>query len=595
MASSSVELAIRGENVQRLYSLYRENRFEVNRRYQRKLVWTIAEKRAFIDSLMKGFPVPLVLVAEFDRGDGPRFEIIDGMQRLNAIFSFVEQDFDLAGKYFDLDTMAETKALKDSKALKQALPRLERASCVRLASYQVPLSVYRIESDAEVDEVFRRINSNGKHLSRQELRIAGNTSQFANLVRDLASRIRGDTSLSDILPLSKMKLLSISNRDLPYGLDVDRIFWVEQGVITKEQLRDSTDEELVSDTLSYILLEQKPASSAEILNGLYGLPVSSKENARADDVELAVKKFGEATIIAQYLAVLDVLKKAIVASGKRFNHLMFKDAGPRVPRYFQVVFLALHHLLVTKEKIPKSPEALTKALDGIGNRIAISEGGRWSAKERSENVLAVAGILEPAFKKRSTKDPALASWVTELENLLIQSTTEQTSFDFKQGIHRLDAKNELDPNVVSKIVKTLTAIANDAKDAVGYVLVGVADDVADKKRIEAAYGVEAKEYFSFYVTGVDGEIKKHYANDDEYLRKLVNLIRSQPVSDEVKAQLLRGIRLVRYYGRTVVVLRIESLDEPISFNDHYFERHGSDVIEVKGAQLSSLFKRFLRD
>ena len=47
------ELVIRSESVQRLYGFYREKRLVVNRRYQRKLVWSVDEKAAFIDSIMK--------------------------------------------------------------------------------------------------------------------------------------------------------------------------------------------------------------------------------------------------------------------------------------------------------------------------------------------------------------------------------------------------------------------------------------------------------------------------------------------------------------------------------------------------------------
>lgn len=595
MATSNVELTIRGENVQRLYSWYQENRFDVNRRYQRKLVWTIEEKRAFIDSLLKGFPVPLILVAEYERGDGPRYEIIDGMQRMNALFSFIEQNFDLGGKYFDLDTMAETKQLLDDNKLNQVKPRLERKKCVQLASYPVPMSVYRIESEDDVDEVFRRINSNGKHLSRQELRMAGNTTQYANLVRDLSSRIRGDTSLSDVLPLSKMKLLSISNKDLSYGLDVNKIFWVEQGIITKEQLRNSTDEELISDTLGYILLDPKPASSSEILNGFYGLEVSSKENARRSDLELAIKRVGEAEIIGQYLAIYDVLKKAIAKSGKHFNNLMFPDAGPRVPRYFQVIFLALYELMIAKEKVPKSIATLSNAFDGIGAKIPISGGGRWSAKDRSNSVLAVVGMLDPIFKKRTSKDPALASWATELENLLAQSTTEQGAFEFKQGLHRLDTTGKWDPGVVAKIVKTLTSMANDQKGAVGYVLLGVADKKSHSDLIDKTYKTKSREYNGFYISGVEGEIKKNYSGADEYLKKIVGAVKSQLVSEEFKAQVVRNIRVVRYYGKEVVVFKIEAMSEPQAYDEKYFERHGNEVNEVKGSALAAVFKRFLGD
>lgn len=47
------ELTIRSESIQRMYGFYKENKLIVNRRYQRKLVWSIDEKASFIDSLLK--------------------------------------------------------------------------------------------------------------------------------------------------------------------------------------------------------------------------------------------------------------------------------------------------------------------------------------------------------------------------------------------------------------------------------------------------------------------------------------------------------------------------------------------------------------
>jgi uncharacterized protein with ParB-like and HNH nuclease domain len=61
------ELSIRSESIQRIYNFYVNHLFYVNRRYQRKLVWTIEEKRAFIDSILQGFPVPIILLAESER------------------------------------------------------------------------------------------------------------------------------------------------------------------------------------------------------------------------------------------------------------------------------------------------------------------------------------------------------------------------------------------------------------------------------------------------------------------------------------------------------------------------------------------------
>src|SRR5690606_5554814 len=85
----------------------------VNRKYQRKLVWTKSEKEALIESVLSQYPIPLILLAEKEKSpEGEiRFEIIDGMQRLNALFSFIENQFTVNGLYFDTTQHPTANAL----------------------------------------------------------------------------------------------------------------------------------------------------------------------------------------------------------------------------------------------------------------------------------------------------------------------------------------------------------------------------------------------------------------------------------------------------------------------------------------------------
>jgi hypothetical protein len=62
-------------NILKIYTWYREGNLYVNRRYQRKLVWTLEEKQKLIDSILKDYPIPAILLAEKDG----RYEIIDGL------------------------------------------------------------------------------------------------------------------------------------------------------------------------------------------------------------------------------------------------------------------------------------------------------------------------------------------------------------------------------------------------------------------------------------------------------------------------------------------------------------------------------------
>jgi hypothetical protein len=594
MASIKQDLTNRNESVERIYGFNVANRFLVNRRYQRKLVWSIEEKRAFVDSLQQGFPVPLILLADVEHDGIDRFEIIDGMQRLNAIVSFIEGEFELGGKYFDLQAMAETKLSFDQGRLTQKTPVLEREICVKIVGYSLPLTVFPATSHSQIDEIFRRINAYGRHLSRQELRVAGVTTVFSQLVRNLAAKIRGDVSASDKLYLGAMKQISITSKELPYGLNVDTIFWVQNNILTREYIRQSRDEELIADILGYVLLTPKLSSSAEVIDEFFGYSPSGTKQPRHDEIEAAVNKIGSTTIMNQYMAVHEVFREIMKASGKRFSELMFKDAGQRVPRYFQSVFLALWEILVNDQLVIKDFKKAAKALDGAGQNISIGGGGgRFSAEDREKNVNVVKGLLQQASSKRKQSDPALSSWVTEFENILMQSYTEQALYDFKQGFMLLDGSKKLDEQLFEKVFKTLAAMANQGPSAIGYVIIGVADDAKTATRINELYGVEAITYQRFLITGIEHEAGALPKKLDSYFLGITQRLASTQMSEWARAQIARDVRLITYFGRSLVIFKVEAGHEPCDFQGKYYERHGSNVSEVPQPQYAALFRRFL--
>ncbi|MFJ5361066.1 DUF262 domain-containing protein [Pectobacterium sp. CHL-2024] len=596
--SNSADLSIKGESIQSLYGYYLSKTFLVNRRYQRKLVWTIDEKRSFIDSIMKGYPVPLVLLAEKNDVSGRKLEIIDGMQRLNAMMSFIEQEFDVNGSYFDLDTMADTKLLKDNKEIDQKNPVLSREFCARIVRYQVPLSVFQQTGNSHVDEVFRRLNSNGRHLSKQELRQAGALSNFASIVRKLSSNIRGDSSALDVLNLNAMKEISITNKSLDYGINVDDIFWVKNNIITKDYLRESRDEEILADIVAWISIDKGVRSSSDILDQLYGFTddtLSAKESSLASLIELEIQKKGDEEILANVQLVFDELIGILTKANKTFNALLFERQQAKIARYFQIVFLSLYQLLVEENKEICDLPGLINRMDKSGDKVInlSAGGGNWSAKEKQTAIDSFVGVIKKCFKKSKENDPSKNQWITRLENLLMQSSTEQTLYDFKVGYHALTEKDSaFDAELFSKVIKTLTAMANTLPGATGYCVVGVADTKQSAERHKKIYGSESISYSTFYVNGIDDEAARYHKDVDTYFTMLTNLVKSEPISDRDKDYISRNISTVRYFDKTVLIFKIESDSKPSIYGSQYFVRHGSNISEILPENFSTLFSRF---
>lgn len=594
--SKTTELSIKGESIQSLYGSYLKGVFLVNRRYQRKLVWTAEEKRSFIDSIFNGYPVPLILLAEVSTKKGKQLEIIDGMQRMNAIMSFIDQEFSLNDQYFNLETMADTKLLMDRGEVSQKGTPLDRLVCTEIARYQIPLSVFQESGDAHIDEIFRRLNSGGRHLSKQELRQAGAVSKFASIVRKLSTNIRGDSSASDILDLNAMKNISITNRNLDYGISIEGIFWIKNNIMTKEALRKSQDEEVIANIVAWVSMGKALRSSSDILNQLYGF--SSPNNgdlSPSSTIELQIQKVNEEIVIQNVQLVFDEIIDVVKHSGKTFNSLLFADQQANISRYFQIVFYSFYKLIIEENMKISNKYKLIEHLNKAGDKtIKLSAGGgNWSAKEKQTQSDAFYGVIRGCFAKSQENDPARNQWVTRFENILMQSSTEQALYDFKVGLHALtgDASKEY-LDTFSKVVKTLTSMANTLPDSFGYCLLGVADNKSTADRHNSVYSSKYVSYSSFYVTGIDAEANKYHVDIDRYFTKLVQLIKAQPISDRDKDNLSRNITTVKYFDKDVIILKIESGDKPSIYGGNYYVRHGSNVVKVDPEDFNELFLRF---
>lgn len=590
----SADLSIKGESIQTIYGNYLKKQFLVNRRYQRKLVWTLEEKKSFINSIINGYPVPLILLAEVTTNDERALEIIDGMQRLNALMSFINQEFDIDGKYFDLDTMADSKLLKDEGHLQQKQEVLDRKICAQIARYNIPLSIYQESEEKDIDEIFRRLNSGGKHLSKQELRQAGVLSDFATLVRKLSSNIRGDSSASQILDLNSMKNISITNKSLEYGINIEDIFWVKNNIITKEDLRQSKDEEIIADIIAWTVSEKGIRSSSTILDELYGFGLGVEDSSNSQNIETNIKKYNEDVVLSNIQYVFDTIIKVLDESGSNFNNLFFHNQQSKISRYFQIVFYSFYQLLINENLKIGDMGALIKALDKSGDKVITlsSGGGNWSAKEKQTQTDAFVGVIRKHFIASEENDPARNQWITKFENILMQSSTEQTLYDFKVGFHNLDETKEFNEESFNKVIKTLTAMANTQKNATGYCIIGVSDKDGTTKQYETIYGVKAIKYSNFDITGVNGDTTNYKKGIDEYFTKIHNLIKNQPISDRDKDNILRNISLIKYFEKEVIILKIESGTSPSIYDSKYYVRHGSNINEVPAENFGELFSRF---
>ncbi|MEU7788613.1 DUF262 domain-containing protein [Amycolatopsis sp. NPDC049159] len=593
----ATELSVQGESIQKLYNDYQSHRFLVNRRYQRKLVWAVEEKSLLIDSVIKKLPIPLILLAEAMQDDSPRLEIIDGLQRLNALFAFIENEFPVEGKYFDLETLADTKILLDKGDLEQKSPVLERDICRQLSNYQLPVSTYKSASESSVDEVFRRINSSGRYLSLQEIRQAGSLTGIAGLVRRISATVRGDASLTEYVSLEDMPKISITNKELNYGIYDASIFWIEQGILAREAVRESRDEELVLDLLLDIILDPLATTGTEYRDAAYGNERRRGTATAARNVQARLAVIGEDEVERRFVETLDLIKITLDEAGAKWSEWTVTQQNPRgVPRYFHAVFIAICQLLNNDGLAVRSHAQLAGALKGFWDRdITIpGGGGNWGAERKVGLIDSVKALLSPHFEvvqdehKKKLQEQAL-----EFEATLRMALTEEALFELKQGFCRIDKKGKFDEGAFEKMLKIASAMANSSSDVPGVIYYGVADDGDDAEKIKRFAGISIHAVDKFYVTGTQHELDAMKMSIDEFFRWFTDKILASKLDQAFARRLSATLKPFRYKDHLLWKLEPLKGAAPVAYDGVFYDRIGPQLNAVTDpTAIVELVRRF---
>lgn len=136
-------------------------RVDANPDFQRPAVWSLAQKQLLVDSILREYDVPKMYWRKLSINPD-KFDVVDGQQRLRAIWSFVDGDFALPNNAEMIDGMATAGCRYDT------LPDDLR---IRFDTYTLDVVVLEDTDEDEVREMFLRLQ-NGTSLKAQEKRNA---------------------------------------------------------------------------------------------------------------------------------------------------------------------------------------------------------------------------------------------------------------------------------------------------------------------------------------------------------------------------------------------------------------------------------------
>jgi Protein of unknown function DUF262/HNH endonuclease len=173
------------KTVSQLLDLRKANMLVVNPEYQRGAVWTLPQQKKLVDSVLRGYHIPLIYLHYIKRQVAgitqEGYEVIDGQQRINSLYLYTEGQFKLFDPIADEAEARFPSFIKEmpcdwgGKLFDDLTP--ER----RQKFLDTELSVVLIETEIpnEARDLFIRLQG-GMPLNSQEKRDAwpGNFTEF---------------------------------------------------------------------------------------------------------------------------------------------------------------------------------------------------------------------------------------------------------------------------------------------------------------------------------------------------------------------------------------------------------------------------------
>ena len=147
--------------------------------FQRSYVWNVKQASEFVDSMLRGLPVPSM----FFYDDNNRMLVVDGQQRLKSLFAFIKNQ-EFAGKKFKLtgNIHPNWKNRTYGELEEEDRDRLDDA----LMNITVMRQLAPDDGQSAMYLAFQRINTGGITLKAQEIRMAVSYGPLAIYLSELS-------------------------------------------------------------------------------------------------------------------------------------------------------------------------------------------------------------------------------------------------------------------------------------------------------------------------------------------------------------------------------------------------------------------------
>ena len=273
-----------------IFDNYVKELLYVDDSFQRRYVWQEKHKVGLIETILMGYAIPEIYIwnvgTDSETGD-TKMSIVDGQQRIGALVSFINNDFQLKKTYLSEESKNTAYV---GKKFSELLP--EDKNKIWKYSFSFRLILDEVSRD-NIVKLFLRLNCTDKSLNPQELRNAEFNGEFLRTAETIG----------------------------------DYEFWSDYKIFTPENIRRMGDIEFISSLLIFLRFGIESEINQKAINNAYDL-FDTKYEESENDIIITKK-------------ILDIIKKVINKDSNVLTYL-------RKTTHLYTVYTVIYKALVTK-------------------------------------------------------------------------------------------------------------------------------------------------------------------------------------------------------------------------------------------------------
>lgn len=191
-------------------------------------VWTPEKKRLLIDSILNGYDIPKIYLHKLTRDQreiaGYTYAIIDGKQRLETIWQFMDGQWTLSDEFDYQDDPSVNLSGLSYSDLAHSNPKIR----IRFDSFVLPITCVETDDLELIEDMFSRLNE----------AVPLNAAEKRNAIGgDMVAAIRSVGSHEFF-----KRFVSFGDKRFQHRESAARLLLIEQGLLTQGKIADTKKE-----------------------------------------------------------------------------------------------------------------------------------------------------------------------------------------------------------------------------------------------------------------------------------------------------------------------------------------------------------------